>query len=170
MLETSAIVFWDRERTGRGSLYLWSLCTSFFHYLLHFLFLSFSYMYFVPCCSPPASVLSSVHPSAILISNATEQISTKFGKVGFSTECWRTSFFYTWKPTIAYGPPDLNIERSTFYPHVVCLCVPLWFLQAAIYFSVRHSGTALSNANAPCSYVIYELNVYMCRISFTVFR
>jgi len=93
MLETSAIVFWDRERTGRGSLYLWSLCTSFFHYLLHFLFLSFSYMYFVPCCSPPASVLSSVHPSAILISNATEQISTKFGKVGFSTECWRTSFF-----------------------------------------------------------------------------
>jgi hypothetical protein len=38
-------------------------------------------VYFVPCCFSP----SSVHPSLCLISSATEQISTKFCKVGFST-------------------------------------------------------------------------------------
>jgi len=40
----------------------------------------------------------------------------------------------------------------------------------AMYFSVQHSGIALSNGNAPCSYVIYELNLYICCISFTAFR
>lgn len=158
MQETSTIVF--RNREGRGRVHHISGLSAFLSSIILFTFSFFRFptciSFLVPCLLP--LFLQSIRPHvwSPMLQNKYRRNLVKLGLAQKVDE----QVFYPWKPTIAYIPWDLNIESFTLYPHVVCV-FHYDFYNQQYTFLYNIQGLLCLNANAPCSYVIYELNLYM---------